>query len=208
MTPRATAAGALAVAAGLAAGPAAAHGGLPGGEGFLPGLLHPFVAIEHLLLLLALGLLAGQGPPARRGAGFAAVGLGLLAGLAGTRGGLSEPSVVAPTILGLGCVAGCLLALAPGRPPRLLLPLLAAAAGLAVGLDTDAAPAGVPWAVVAGAVAGVLVGAYLIVLDAAALAVAAARPPFAIAVRVAGSWIAAIALMLLALSVSSTGRAG
>ncbi len=50
---------------------------------------------------------------------------------------------------------------------------------------------------------GVLTGEYLIVLDTAALAsFAAARPPLPITVRIVGSWIAAIALMLFAFSLS------
>ena len=74
--------------------------------------------------------------------------------------------------------------------------MLAAACGLAVGLDTDLpAPAqGAGFA----AHAGGLVGA-LIALDAMALASVARRPPYAIAVRVGGSWIAATSVMILAL---------
>lgn len=156
----------------VAGGPAAAHGGLPGGEGFLSGVVHPLVAIEHLILLLSIGLLAGQRPPAQRSASFAAVGLGLLGGLAATRGGQGVTPFAAPAILALGCLTGGLLALSPTRFPRALLPVLAILAGLAVGLDTDVIGAtGAARAVVTASVAGVLTGVYLIVLDAAALGV-------------------------------------
>ena len=189
----------------LAAGPAAAHGGLPGGSGFLAGALHPLVAIEHLILLLGLGLLSGQLPQARRSLGFAAVGLGVLGGLAASGlGEWSAPTVVPSAILGLGVLTGLLVALAASRVPAALVPPLAGLVGVAVALDTDIprGPDGGAGALVAP-VAGVLTGVYLIVLDAAALAsFAAARPPLPIAVRIAGSWIAAIALMLFAFSLS------
>ena len=88
------------------------------------------------------------------------------------------------------------------RSPALVL--LAAAAGLATGLDT-----GVPPATVATWVpyAGVLVGVFLIVLNAMAAATVARRPPYGIAVRVAGSWITAAAVMLLALHTRRMGIA-
>jgi len=197
MTLRAAAAAAL---LSLAAGPAAAHGGLAGGAGFLSGALHPFVATEHLVLLLGLGLLSGQLPPERRGLGFAAVGLGLLAGLAAGRATGLPAGVIAVAILASACLLGGLVALAPRPLGWAVAPVLAALAGLGVGLDTDLAAPGAPASL--GRAAGVVAGAYLIVLDAAALAAWAARPLFAIGVRVAGSWIAAIAFLLLALAIS------
>ena len=53
------------------AAPAQAHGTLAGGGGFYAGAAHPFLAVEHLLLLLAGGMLLGrvrgdQGPQAAR----------------------------------------------------------------------------------------------------------------------------------------------
>jgi hypothetical protein len=167
--------------------------------------LHPLVAIEHLILLLGLGLLSGQLPPARRRRGFAAVGLGLLGGLAASRLGIgSIPTEVPAAILGLAVLTGLLVALTASRVPTVMVPPLAALVGLAVGLDTDLprGPDGEASALVAP-LAGVLTGVYLIVLDTAAVAsLAEARPALSIAVRVVGSWVAAIALMLLAFSLS------
>lgn len=181
----------------LVAGPAAAHGSLPGGSGFLAGALHPFIAVEHLLLLVSLGLLSGRLPPQRRSSGFASVGLGLLAGLALGEPGLAG-SVAPSAILLLALAGGLLLAFALSLPG--VVPVLAALAGLAVGVDTDVARAVAP-----APAMGVIVGAYLIVLNAAALSALAKGPPSAVAVRVAGSWIAAVALMLLALALSPRG---
>ena len=196
-----------AIAALLAMAPntAAAHAGLGGGGGFLSGVFHPFVAIEHLILLLALGLLSGRVPGERRGPGFALLGVGLLSGVAVAQ--TVAGTTVTAAILALAVVTGGLIALAPRRLSTRPLAGLAAVIGLAVGLDTDIISEGQDGlAVLAAPTAGLSTGVYLIVLDGAALASLAARPPFQIAVRVAGSWIAAIGLMLLALSLAP-GRA-
>lgn len=200
MRRRAAVAAAIAIPAGA---PAAAHGVLPGAAGFIPGVLHPLVTVEHLILLLALGLLCGQVPAERRRAAFAALGLALVVGLAAAAWrGAVEPAVPV-AILALACAAGGLVALARPGLPAAGIAALAALAGLTVGLDTDVIGAGQAGGqVLLAPGAGVAVGAYLVVLDAAALAAAAARPPFAVAVRVAGSWIAAIGVLLLALSFS------
>lgn len=183
----------------LGAGPASAHGGLSGG-GALSGALHPFAAVEHLVLLLALGLLAGRLPRERRGGTFALLLAGLLAGLAATAIGgvvLLPAGAATAAILALALLAGLLLALDPDLP-KAALPAAALVAGLAVGTDTE-----VGGASALAAAAGVVGGVFLIVLDAAALSAWATRPPLPVARRVAGSWIAAVALMLLALAASS-----
>lgn len=204
-------AAALAALLASSAGPASAHGGLPGGGGFLSGALHPLVAVPHLVLLLGLGLLSARLPPERRGPAFAALGIGLLAGIALAQGGPRLFANLAPVaILGLAVMAGVLAALAPHELPGALVAALALPAGLAVGLDTDFAldPLRVGAALVAP-IAGVAVGVYLIVLDAAALAsLALRRPALSIATRVVGSWIAAIGLMLLSLSLAPDGAPG
>ena len=181
--------------------PAAAHAGLGGGGGFLSGVFHPFVAIEHLILLLGLGLLSARVPREQRGPGFTLLGVGLLLGVAVAQ--MAPGGAITAAILGLAVVTGGLVSLAPHRLSAVLLAGLASLIGLAVGLDTDIITG---WqhglAALAVSTAGLATGVYLIVLDAAALASLAARRPFPIAVRVAGSWIAAIGLMLLALSLA------
>lgn len=187
--------GLLALAAAtLAAAPASAHGTLPSG-GFYDALLHPFLAWQHFLLLLGTGLLLGRRVrPAR------APLLGVAAGLAlGLALGATGASGSAASILAGAGLAGLALALAVPIPVPALA-LLAAAGGLAVGLDTDA-PVPAAGAGIAAwfPYAGVVVGVFLIVLDAMALASAARRPSQTVAVRVSGSWIAATAVTVLAL---------
>ena len=185
---------------------AAAHAGLGGSGGFLSGVFHPFVAIEHLILLLGLGLLSARVPRERRGPGFAFLGVGLLLGVAVAQ--IAPGAAVTAAILGLAVVTGGVVSLAPHRLSAVLLAGLASLIGLAVGFDTDIITG---WqdglAALAAPTAGLATGVYLIVLDAAALASLATRQPFSITVRVAGSWIAAIGLMLLALSLAPVGAA-
>jgi hydrogenase/urease accessory protein HupE len=190
----------LTIAAATLIGAAAhAHGTLPGSGGFYAGALHPVLTLEHLLLLVALGLLLGRGSGAPAKAPLLALAAAVAAGLALGPVGLAGPAVplgilTGATLAGAGIAAGARL-----RSPALVA--LAAAAGLATGLDTGMPPAGVvAWV----PYAGVFLGVFLIVLNAAAAAVAC-RPPYGVAVRVAGSWIAATAVMVLALHVRGMG---
>lgn len=194
----------------MAPGPLAAHGGLPGGGGFLSGALHPFVAVPHLILLLGLGLVSARLSAENRSATFAAVGFGLLAGVAVAQAGLQPPAkAAAAAILALAVLVGVLAALAPSRLPALLVAGVALPSGFAVGLDTDLAAAGVGISALIAPLVGVVAGVYLIVLDSAAVAAfAQRRPALVIVPRVAGSWIAAIGLMLLTLSLAPIRPAG
>ena len=177
-----------------APGQAAAHGGLRGGGGFYSGAAHPVLAIEQLLGLLALGLLLGQQGRSTAGVPLLALALTLCAGLVAATATLRAE----PMMLGLALLLGTCVAAAPRVAPWGLT-IAAALTGATIGFGTDA-PASEPDLVATIApYAGVFVGVFLIVLNAAAIASVARQPAFRIAVRVVGSWIAAIALMVLAL---------
>ncbi len=176
---------------------AVAHGALAGGGGFYAGLAHPFLAWEHTILLIGLGLLLGGLERVKARLPLIGLLIGLGSGLAfGPTLALAGSATI---VLLLAILTGAALALAL-RLPVALLAVLALCTGNAIGLDT-----GVPPPPSAAAIelyapyVGVIVGAFLIVLNAMALASVATRPVFAIAVRMAGSWIIAIALMVLAL---------
>lgn len=173
------------------AGPALAHGTLPGGGGFYTGLLHPLYALEHGVALVALGLLLGL---ADRRAPLLALAAGTAASLS-----LPWPLPVAPALLlaAAAALAGAALALAL-RPPPAALAALAALAGLAVGADSEAASA--------VATAGLMTGIALVTLNAVALARPLAAPARVVVLRVAGSWIAAFAVLLLAEGVTGRGE--
>jgi hydrogenase/urease accessory protein HupE len=179
-----------AVLALISASPAAAHGTLPGGGGFYAGAAHPFLAADHLLLLIGLGVLMG------RTAARAAL-IPLIAALvAGFAAATLHLGPLQPAILILALVTGGLLSAAIPVSPA-MLGLIAAAAGLLVGADTDGATAILAYA-------GVIIAACLIVLNSMALAHLGAPRLNGVPLRVAGSWIAAAAILILAFLLRGT----
>jgi urease accessory protein len=180
----------LAALALLSATPAAAHGTLPGGGGFYAGAAHPFLAGDHLILLIGLGILLGR---TGQRAPLIALAAALIAGFATT---VLQLSPLQPAILILALMIGGLLAAAIPTGP-VTLGLLAAATGLLVGADTDGSTA-------ITAYVGVTLAIGLIVLNSMALAEVGRRTLNAIPLRVAGSWIAAAAILILAFFVRGT----
>src|SRR5688572_2843780 len=138
-----------AIAALLAAPELHAHGVVEGSSAFLAGLVHPVTALEHVLPLLALGMLAGQ-RGLRAGEGLiVAFPLAFACGAFGATlfAGLPDLSVVnAATAL----VIGALVALAFGLP-RLVLYAVVIFTGALHGLANGAAVVGALPSFIAGA---------------------------------------------------------
>jgi urease accessory protein len=164
-----------------AALPAAAHPGHGVETGFLAGLLHPLSGIDHLLALLAVGLLSRQ---QRHGAVLAPTFLVFMALGASSAAGVHLPALelsVAATVLLLGVLAACALRL----PPQLAVLTVGACAflhGLAHGQELAGMASG----------SGFIVASTLLML---AGAVTAARLR-----RMLGAAIGAAGLCLLALA--------
>lgn len=184
----------FAVLACLAATPAWAHPAPLGLTGFSGGVLHPLFVIEHAMAVLAMGLLMGsQGkwrwwPPV----GYV---VGLVGGCAVMTSGV-VPLYASETVLGMAVVAGVLLALALPLPVWLGV-ALAGVLGTAIALDSP--PEVLSISEANRMLAGTAFGATMF-LVAVWQAARWARPVWArIAVRAAGSWIAAAAIMALAL---------
>jgi urease accessory protein len=165
---------------------------------FYGGLLHPLTALEHVLPFLALGLLAGQqGARAARWL-LLTFPLGLLVGTAF--------AAVAPAGYWLTplndasfVVLGLLLA-AAWRLPLALLIALGLLFGLSHGYENGSAmtAATVPYLFAPGvALSGFIVTA---LAGAATLALTARADWPRVAVRIAGSWIAAIGIMMIGLA--------
>jgi urease accessory protein len=168
----------------LMATPATAHGTLPGGGGFWAGLAHPFLAFDHAMVLIALGLLLGR---MGQRVGVGGLVLGLIAGFS-----FAGFAAMQPVTLTLALVMGLILAVARPLPATITIGS-AICAGIAIGIDTDGASGLIPYA-------GVITGVLLITLNTMALAQFLAPHWNGIVLRVAGSWIAAIALMALGLA--------
>lgn len=171
----------------VALSPAHAHEAIGGAGLFVNGVLHPAIEPAHLLSLLALGLWIGRHDRNALRRSIVAFATALIAGLfAGSLGTL--PPVVP---LAFALVLGCLVAGA-SQWPATLAAMMSVATAATIGFDSGSDD----W--VPGL--GIWVGAMLIVLNIVNLAVRFDAAWLRIAIRIAGAWIAAIALILLALS--------
>jgi hypothetical protein len=197
---------AAALALGMAAGSAAAHSPIAGIGIFYSGAAHPFISPAHLIALLALGLVVGQ--RGQRAGGFEplraplvvlAVALAIGAALA-AGAWFGDPDT--DRVLLLLAAAGALTAVAAWPAPLPLVLLLAAAVALSVMLAS--APTGVDASALRTSLAGTAVVGLAIVGYTAVMVAVAQRAWLVIATRVAGSWIAAAALLVLALSFAPT----
>jgi hydrogenase/urease accessory protein HupE len=180
----------------LAPATAEAHSDLRLGP-FGAGILHPIETLSHLLTLIALGLLLGRRPPFR----FAPL-LGIFAPVAALAMllTLADHAAPVPALLtsGLAVALGALLASGRIFAPRVDFALLALAA-LLLGLDSGYTN---PSALM---VAKVLFGNWVCLLVlvgyvAFYTSLLPPRPWTPRAFRVAGSWIVAIGLLELVLS--------
>jgi hydrogenase/urease accessory protein HupE len=183
--------------------PALAHAPIEGIGSFYNGLLHPLLVPSHLLILLGLGLLLGQHAPRVSRWGWAAFVTSFSIGLAA--GQLLTAPVPAAALLAVALTAGLLVSLSRPVGP-LLLALIAAAGGLGVGLDT--APDDAGWRDVSLALAGAALGGVVLLSYTGGLAAQPRREWHRIGVRVAGSWTAASAAIVLTFALAGHPVAG
>jgi hypothetical protein len=176
--------------------PAFAHSPIMGIGGVLGGVLHALLVPEHGLSLVALGLVLGRQEPATRHSAMLVYTVALACGLIAAAFAIGEALAADILLLATG-IMGVLIA-AAWMPAFLGLPL-AAIAGLMVALDSR------PEATSMDEVARMLIGSGI--GAAVALAIVAEGSVFLkgdtrfIVARVAGSWIAAIAILVLSLRV-------
>lgn len=184
--------------------PARAHTPIEGVGFFYGGMLHPFVIPAHLLLVVVLGLWIGQQGIRHIEVGLPAFAAGLGVGL--TLAGLGYVTFIpAPVLVAPAALAG--LWVASAWPlPREVIGVGALASGFLIGLDS--APGEATARETVFMLIGVALGAGFLLIHELALVEFFRRPWQRIAVRVLGSWIAAIALMVLALSFAPAGSGG
>jgi urease accessory protein len=162
-------------------------------SGLISGLLQPLAVPAHVLALLAIGLLIGQ--QRRRLFPLAAFFAGLIAGLAALAFAVATTSA-ANVLLAAAAVTGLLVALA--RPlPALVSGPFAAIVGAALGLDSP--PTAIAIAAAIATLIGTGVSAGAVVAIVAAGTSYLGRAWQQIGVRILGSWIAASAILVLAL---------
>jgi hydrogenase/urease accessory protein HupE len=182
------------LAAILAATPALAHPPPLGLRGFSGGLLHPLFVIDHVMAVLALGFLMGSQAGWRWLPPIAFVA-GMIGGVTVMMSG-AVPRYANESVLGVALIGGVLVALAWPLPVRLGM-ALAAILGTAIALDSPPEVLSVSEANLT--LAGTAIGATIFII-AVRQAARQARAHWAqIGVRAAGSWIAAAAILALAL---------
>ena len=174
-----------------------AHMAVEGAGQIVNGALHPLMTPAHVLILLGLGLLLGTKMPLDLKTPLRVFGpvsaIALILTTSGRVGGIYQPVLV-----GIAMGIAILVALA-WRLPRGVLAVLCAVAALGVGFDS-AVESGTAFAV-----AKTLVGTWLcmnvaVVYLAICASNGADKKWARTAIRIVGSWIVAISLMVLAFS--------
>lgn len=182
----------------VVAGTADAHSPVKGIGGFYAGFLHPVTGLEHILPFAALGILAGQQGDKAAPALF----LFSLMLMAGAMGAFWIPALPYVGLLNVlsGVLLGGLVA-AAWRLPLAVLYGIAMLFGLSHGFANGAALNGAfkPYLFIPGlGLAGLVVPAWLMIASDFVL-----RQKYGwmhIALRVVGSWITAIGVLVLATS--------
>jgi urease accessory protein len=162
---------------------------------FIGGLLHPLLVPAHALALLALGLFIGQQQRGRRLIPALSFAAGLAAGL-GAIALAARPASAFDILLAASGSSAGLVALA--RPlPVLMCAALAAAVGFALGLDSP--PQAISLVRASIMLIGTGLGACLALAAVTAGTMRCTREWQRIGMRIVGSWIAASAILVLAL---------
>lgn len=168
---------------------------------FYSGLLHPLRAPMHILILLGLSLWLGQHALSHLKTAFMVFSPVLAAALGLTLSGIF-PEVPQPFLLLTATALGILVA-AEKNLPAAVCGLFFGLSAFAVGLDS--AVEGRTFGGSIQSLLGTWVSAHVILFDAAWYISRGERPWMKIGMRVAGSWIVAIAVLVLALSVKKSG---
>jgi urease accessory protein len=166
-------------------------------QAFLTGLLHPLLLPAHALALIGLAALAGSAKWCAWS--IAAFAISLVGGLVAVAWGVGE-TPANYVLLGAAALCGLDTAALP-RVPAWIAVVAAAVVGAAIGLDSP--PEVISLRDAALMLAGVGCGGILTLALLAAIAAGAARLWQGVPLRVAGSWVTAIAVLVLALRLAS-----
>jgi hypothetical protein len=160
----------------------------------LDGMMQAF-APAHLLAILAAGLLAGQGAKRFPAAPIAACAFGLAVGSILIAAALRVENA-APILIAIASLAGIAVAAALPVPAPAQVIAAAATGGL---LALDSAPQAIRIPLALAAQTGTAAAALAVLTLTIMIATRATRPWQHVALRIAGSWIAASAILALAL---------
>lgn len=183
----------------LATAVAPAHTVIPGIGGFPGGLLHPLLVPAHALTLIALGLLTGSYAVRTQMylfTAFAAAAVGAFALIALAYSATQAEIVV----LCLGAAIGLLLAANVALPAPAAAIMAATVSGAVI---FDSVPPVLSVSGTASSLTGTALSALVLVAAAALVSRGLPHRVRPMAIRIAGSWIAASAIMVLALRLAA-----
>jgi hydrogenase/urease accessory protein HupE len=174
---------------------ASAHSMASGTGYFVGGMLHPLTTPTHVLVLLSLSLLAGQHSPLDLKTPLSVfIPASALALLLSTTGLVK--TVYPPVLIVIALGAGILVALEkplPAPANRAIFAIAALAVGLDSGVETGT------WGAIAKTLLGTWTALILIVGDVSYyISLVGKKQWQKVGIRVAGSWITAASLMILA----------
>jgi hydrogenase/urease accessory protein HupE len=184
---------------------ASAHGSVPGMNRFVTGILHPFTEPSHALLLVTGGLWLGQRALLRGQPALPVFAVALIAGLCVSAAGWELPIGHALSLV--AAVLALITLWAPARPAHpAAMACLLGLGGVGVGLDSGFGSAnGWPVAI---SLLGTAMGCFILLLNVAALSHAMQRRAITtLGVRILSSWLAACAVLMMALGFAGKGLA-
>jgi hydrogenase/urease accessory protein HupE len=185
---------AVVVLSSVGADSARAEAPIGGIEEFYGGLLHPILVPAHALGLLALGLFIGQQDSRTRSAPVAIFAAALIIGLGALVLAVGQ-TPAGEVLLAASAVLGALVAIA--RPlPRPVGWLVAAVTGATVGVDSP--PQAISIARATITLIGTGLGACIALVIVVGVTACLRRHWQLLGVRILGSWIAASAVLALA----------
>lgn len=179
-----------------------AHSPIEGLGRFYGHLLHPVTVLPHFLLLTAVALTLGQQGRGKARAGAIALGLAFAGGLAAATAGASGS--VSESMLLLGALVVGSAVILDRHMPAAAAVTVAAAAGLAIGLDSATAATGIRDKALG--IVGVTTGVMYLTIVIAGFTISFEKHWQRIAVRVAGSWIFAVSMLVLAQTIAGPAK--
>ncbi len=181
----------------LAPTPAEAHFQSLGLSNFNAGIVHPILTLQHALALVAFGLLCGQNNAVLLRFGLPGLAAGLTFGFAIAYGAYAASALDAPILTALALLAGVSVAASYLMPAWICIGM-GFLIGAMIGLDSKPETLD-GFLANAEAIAGTLIGVFLLFLNLAGIAAFAEKQWQSIGVRVIGSWTSAAAFLNIAL---------
>ncbi len=173
-----------------------AHFQAPGLSDFNAGVLHPLLTVQHAMVLIAFGLMCGQGGAACLRFGLPGLAAGLVLGFAAAETMAVLPDGIPRVLTFMAMVTGLGVAVNYRLPAPICM-----AVGLIVGslIGMDSKPEAETVKSVLAGISGTSIAVVLLFLNIAGLASFAAAEWQRIGIRVIGSWTSAAAFLNIAL---------